>query len=129
MSKVIGHRLWAMGLAVLVVFLHTGCYGKEAIDAYTWDFGRVREGHIVKHAFRLKNESDKTLTIKDAHTSCGCTVSKVKKKELKPGESAEIEVSFNSKGYKGEVKQFIYVNTDALDNPIIRFIIRAEVIK
>ena len=145
MRKAMGYGPWVTGLAVFVFFLHTGCFGKETIDPYTWDFGQVREGQIVKHAFRLQNESDKTITIKDTHTSCGCTTSEIKKRVLRPGESAEIGVSFNSKGYSGEVKQFIYVNTDdidtstslgingersrTIDNPVIRFIIKAEVIK
>ena len=129
MRKAMGYGPWAMGLAVFVFFLHTVSYGEETIDPYTWDFGLVREGQIVKHAFSLQNEPDKTLTIKDVHTSCGCTASEIKKKALSPGESTEIGVSFNSKGYSGEVKQFIYVNTDDIDNPVIRFIIKAEVVK
>ena len=127
MRRVTGYGSRVTGLAVLVFFLYTGCFGKETVDPYTWDFGRVSEGEIVKHAFSLKNESDKTLTIKDLHTSCGCTASEIKKRVLGPGESAEIGVSFNSKGYKGEVKQFIYVNTDDIDNPVIRFIIKGVI--
>ncbi|MEK6728313.1 MAG: DUF1573 domain-containing protein [Candidatus Omnitrophota bacterium] len=118
-----------LGLLACALFISAAYCAEEKIDANTWGFGRVREGQIVKHAFRLQNESDKTLTIKDAHTSCGCTASEIKKKVLGPGESTKIEVSFNSKGYVGEVKQFIYVNTDAIDNQVIRFIIKAEVVK
>lgn len=126
--KLCSGRLPLIGLGVFIFFLHTGCFGNETADPYTWDFGRVSEGQIAKHTFSLKNESGKILTIKNVHTSCGCTASEIKKKALKPGESAEILVSFNSKGYSGEVKQFIYVNTGDIDNPVIRFIIKAEVV-
>lgn len=118
-----------LGVLASVLCISAVYSAEEKIDARAWDFGRVREGQIVKHAFSLKNESDKTLTIKDLHTSCGCTASEIKKKALGPGESTEILVSFDSKGYSGEVKQFIYVNTDDIDNPVIRFIIKAEVVK
>ncbi len=96
---------------------------------YAFDFGRIKEGEVLKHDFVLKNDSGKTLNIKNVNTSCGCTVSKVGKKALRPGEDALIEVEFDSKGYSGTVQQFVYVNTDSLDNPVIRYIIKAEVVK
>jgi hypothetical protein len=99
------------------------------IDPYSWDFGQVKEGEALKHAFALKNESRETLTIKDVSSSCGCTVPKMEKKILLPGQSATLEVRFNTKGYSGNTQQYVYVHTDSLDKPIIRFIIKAEVIR
>lgn len=96
---------------------------------YLWDFGRVKEGAVLKHEFILKNESGKTLTIQNVDTSCGCTASEAEKKVLSPGEETEIKVQFDTKGYSGLTQQFIYVHTDSLDNPIIRFIIKADVVK
>jgi len=148
-------------LVLFLSFLQVGCYSqnqknltfkekkesreKETSDSYTWDFGRVKEGEVLRHNFRLKNDSGKTMNIKDVTTSCGCTASEVKKKKLLPGESTLIEVKFNSKGYSGLVQQYVYVHTDNLDTstplsingernqtidkPIIRFIIKADVIK
>ncbi|MGD0336303.1 MAG: DUF1573 domain-containing protein [Candidatus Omnitrophota bacterium] len=101
----------------------------EKSDKYTWDFGYVKQSQISKHDFILKNDSNKLLVIKSVNTSCGCTASKAKKETLSPGETTDIEVSFNSKGYSGEVKQYIYVHTDNLDNETIRFIIKANVVK
>jgi hypothetical protein len=97
------------------------------LDPNIWDFGRLKEGDIVRHEFILKNDSSRKLLIHDVSTSCGCTVSKINDKELLPGASTSIEVEFNSKGYSGEIKQHIYVHTDSLDKPIIRFIIKAQV--
>lgn len=99
-------------------------------NARVWDFGKVKAGVILEHAFLLKNESaEKTLNINDLTTSCGCTVSEAAKKTLLPGETADIEVKFNTKGYVGQTKQFILVTTDNLDNSIIQFIIKADVEK
>jgi len=98
-------------------------------DHFFWDFGQVEQGKILQHTFILKNESGKVLNIKGTNTSCGCTVSKLSKKILSPGESTTIDVRFNSKGYFGPVQQFIYVNTDSLDNPVLKYTIKAEVVK
>jgi len=98
-------------------------------DPYFWDFGQARQGQILMHTFELKNESDKQITILNASASCGCTVPSIKNKVLLPGESTDIEVKFNTKGYSGEVKQYVYVNTDDTDNPILKYTIKAEIIK
>ena len=103
--------------------------GQSLPDNYEWDFGRVKEGVVLGHNFVFKNQTQKTIAIKQTSTSCGCTLSKVDKKVLPPGDSLVIGVQFNSKGYSGEVKQYVYVETDNLDNPIIKFIIKASVVK
>ncbi len=115
-------------ICVLVLANFSGA-AAYAQDEFSWDFGVVKEGQVLQHDFIIKNESTRELNIKDVNTSCGCTVSKVKNKTLKPQESTLVEVKFNSKGYSGKVKQYVYVNTDSLDNPLLRYIITAEVVK
>ncbi|MDD2927776.1 MAG: DUF1573 domain-containing protein [Candidatus Omnitrophica bacterium] len=117
-----------LGLLIVVFFLHAG-YCADQPDPYAWDFGKVKPGEVVAHSFILKNGSPKALRITGVNTSCGCTVSEVKKKILLPGESTPVEIKFNSKGYSGAVQQFTYVNTDDVDKPVIRFIIKADVVK
>lgn len=128
-------RVFLCLVFLILFFPLTGCYSQpetivkqeEKEDPYTWDFGTVKQQELLKHDFILKNESSKTLNIQEIHTSCGCTASAAKKKQLLPGEETEIEVKFDTRKYLGQVKQFIYVNTDSLDNPVIRYIIKANV--
>jgi len=115
-----------------LLFPLTGCYPQgqtttDFSDPYSWDFGAVKRDEVLKHDFVLKNESGRILTIKGTNTSCGCTISKIEKSTLLPGETTIIKVQFNTKGYKGEVQQFVYVNTDDTENPVLRFIIKANV--
>ena len=100
----------------------------KADDPNTWDFGKVGHGKDARHVFALKNTTQKELKIKDVNTSCGCTVPQLKKRELRPGESTPLEVKFKSKGYSGAVTQYIYVNTDSVELPVIRFTIKADVV-
>ncbi|MEW6101709.1 MAG: DUF1573 domain-containing protein [Candidatus Omnitrophota bacterium] len=113
----------------LFLFMQAVCAKEKAADPYLWDFGKIKEGEVVKHVFLLKNESEKAFNIKGLHASCGCTTGKLEKESLLPQEEAPIEVEFNSKGYSGEITQFIYVNTDREDEPAIKFTVKAEVIK
>ena len=98
-------------------------------DVYLKDFGSIKAGEVARHSFVLRNDSQEVLNIKDITASCGCVVSEVKNRILKPGESSLVGVRFNSKGYSGAVQQFVYVNTDNPNNSLIRFIIKANVTK
>jgi hypothetical protein len=133
---------------LLLTFAQVGCYSEETAvynneagkgkevnkaveesDIYSYDFGQVKEGEILKHNFVFKNKSQNPLTIKKLDTSCGCTGSRAEKMILLPQEETLIEVQLNTKGYKGKTQQYIYVETDNLDNPLTKYIIEAEVVK
>jgi hypothetical protein len=102
---------------------------QEGPDSFTKDFGAVRAGSIVSHSFTVRNGSNEVLNIKGVDVSCGCTASKALKNTLLPGEETQVNVNFNSKGYLGVVQQFVYVNTDSKIEPVIRFTIKADVVK
>ncbi len=123
MRKIIG------GLLFGFILFQLAYAQDEVTDPNEWDFGQVKQGVVLKHDFLFRNKTPNILKIIGINTSCGCTASQSKKKELNPGESTMINVSFNSKGYSGEVKQFVYVNTDNVDIPVTKFTIKTEVIK
>ncbi len=105
-------------------------YAQDKVtDPNEWDFGKVKQGEVLKHDFMFRNMTTDTINITGINTSCGCTASQTDKKSLKPGEGTMINVSFNSKGYPGEVSQFIYVNTDNASLAVVKFTIKAEVIR
>lgn len=116
-------------LTVFIIFLQLPWVKAQPTQDTTWDFGRIEQGEVAKHVFVYKNDSRVDLNIKDTNASCGCTVSKVDKQKLRPGEEANLEVAFNSRGYSGEVRQFVYMNTDSRDNPVVKFTIKADVKK
>jgi hypothetical protein len=100
-----------------------------AADTRIWNFGQVKEGVVLEHSFILRNSWDKPLAISGMHTSCGCTVSEAPKKNLLPGEHTPINVKFHTQGYSGMVEQYVYVHTDDAMEPIIKFSIKAELVK
>jgi hypothetical protein len=122
-------RKWII-LFLLSFFIFQFAYAENVkADANEWDFGKVKQGAILKHDFVLKNQTKDILEINNIHTSCGCTASKSDKKSLSPQESTAIKVTFNSQGYLGQVQQFVYVNTNNADLAIIKFTIKAFVVK
>ena len=84
-------------------------------DKTEYDFGTVTDGDVIETTFKLTNTGKSALVITDAKTTCGCTVpSWPKDKAIKPGETTEIKVKFNTAG-KGGGKQIkevtLFTNT------------------
>ena len=66
-------------------------------DKVSHDFGTIQEGETVQTTFNFTNTGKVDLLIVDARGSCGCTVPKYPKNTpIKPGETGEILVSFDS---------------------------------
>lgn len=83
-----------------------GTFDKDALPVISFekdfhDFGRLISGEQVTYAFKFKNTGKSLLLISDVSTSCGCTISSFPKQPVKPGESATIDVSFDSAGRHG----------------------------
>ncbi|MDD5440160.1 MAG: DUF1573 domain-containing protein [Candidatus Omnitrophica bacterium] len=102
---------------------------KRQNDKSYWDFGRVKEGAVIKHKFFIENDTKDPFRIKQINTSCSCTVSTVEKDTVLPGKKVPIYVEFNTKGYPGDRTRYTYVHTDSEKTGIIVFEIRAEVVK
>jgi hypothetical protein len=98
-------------------------------DAYSWDFGKVKEGIVLRHTFTLKNESPSELIIQKLASSCGCTASFASNYKIPPAGVSRIKVVFRTKGYSGKVKQFVYVHTNNPEVPLIKLTVEAQVLK
>jgi hypothetical protein len=75
----------------------------------SYDFGTVREGDTVTHAFSFTNAGKVPLVIHSATASCGCTVPQKPDQPLAPGDTGMISVAFYSAGRLGEQQKAIAV--------------------
>lgn len=92
----------------------------------TFDYGKVKDGDVVKHAYKFTNSGKEPLIISDAKGSCGCTVPTWPKDPIAPGGTGEIMVEFSSKGKLGP--QSKKVTLTANTNPAQSFLtIKGEV--
>jgi hypothetical protein len=111
----------------LLTFCEVVTRDQVASQNAAWDFGQVKEGKILHHNFGFKNRTKGILHITTVSTSCGCTVSHVTKKILKPGQKTVIKATFNTKGYYGPIEQYIYVHTDNPDISFLTYTLTAKV--
>jgi len=91
-----------------------------------FDFGTIKEGDKVEHVFTFTNTGKADLVIVDAKGSCGCTVPVFKKEPIKPGETSEMKVTFDSTGKPGAQQKSVNITANtASGNELLT--IRAQV--
>jgi hypothetical protein len=130
MKKVLGASIFIVLLFVLVL----QAYSKEEKPPEAvflrkiYDFGEIKEGAKVSTIFLFKNKGESDLIINDVRVSCGCTAVLLSSKTIKPGKTAELKVTFDSRGFKGEIKKSIYVHSNDPQHPIIQLRIESRVL-
>ena len=77
-----------------------------------YDFGEVVKGEVLTYSFKFKNAGKSNLIIYSSEATCGCTTSVPPKAPIRPGESGEIQVTFNSKSQEGKVTKRILVGAN-----------------
>ncbi len=93
----------------------------------TWDFGQAKQGKVLTHVFKFDNTGNATLIIKNVRTSCGCAAALISRREVKPGQSGEIKVTFNTKGYEGNQTKYIYVDSNDSRTPKTQLAVKAAI--
>lgn len=81
-------------------------------ETVEYDFGRVIKGEKLSYSFKFKNTGKSNLIISSARSSCGCTTSTPPQAPIRPGESGEIGVTFDSKNQQGEVQKMVVVSAN-----------------
>lgn len=92
------------------------------------DFGTFSANDpVVKCVFKFTNVGDAPLIINQAIASCGCTVPTYTKEPVKPGESGQIEVTYNGKGkFPGRFTKNITVRTNGKETATVRLTISGD---
>jgi hypothetical protein len=100
---------------------------KLIFKEYEHDFGKVTEGEKVGYIFTFENKGTEDLIITSATTSCGCTVPKFDKKPVRPGDTGNLEVVFDTSGRNGIQTKTVTVKSNA-SIPVVLLKITAEVV-
>ncbi|WP_316753697.1 DUF1573 domain-containing protein [Pedobacter gandavensis] len=69
---------------------------KLEIDNPVYNFGTLKTGEEIRHVFLLTNKSKTPLIIKNANTTCGCTVALIPKKPIFFNQQDSIVAVFSS---------------------------------
>jgi hypothetical protein len=98
-----------------------------SVSEEEWDFGKIKEDERPVHIFTIKNIGREELIISRARASCGCTATMLSSDNIKPGQKAELQVTFNPTGFNGIVKKDITIESNDPQLPKAKVTIIAEV--
>ena len=93
----------------------------------SYDFGRSKKDEILYTTFTLKNKFNYPIILYQVTTSCKCVQTELSKTKLNPNESTEMNVIFNTEGFKGLQKKVITLETNAPSH-YVQFFIQTEII-
>ncbi len=106
-----------------IVLVFGGCIAetsagppKTEFDAIDFDFGRIPPDAVVTHIYKLTNSGGDSIVIEKVRPYCGCTKAPLTKTVIYPGETAPIELRFNSRGYRGRAKKSAAVTVKIGEN-------------
>lgn len=105
---------------------------KIEITPQFFDFGEIKYGQVAEYTFKVKNSGKEVLEIKRVATSCGCTTAKVSLDKINPGQTADLQVSYDTGAMsgshgKGKQERIIYVKSSDPANPQVQAMIYATV--
>ncbi|HPF93241.1 MAG TPA: DUF1573 domain-containing protein [Tenuifilaceae bacterium] len=84
----------------------------EFIDDFV-DLGTIAHGEVISYTFFFSNKGNAPLIVNDLVADCGCTKVILSKEILNPGETATIELVFDSRGWHGSQFKSVSVKSNA----------------
>lgn len=95
---------------------------KLTINKSKFNFGFVPQNSKVAHVYWLHSTGDDTLKIIDVIPGCGCTKAPLEKDRLAPGDSARLEVIFDTRNYVGQISKSPLIETnEGLETHSVQF--------
>jgi len=102
----------------------------EIVGGDTYDWGKVGpKDDPLKAKITLKNVGTEVLKIERVQPGCGCTTAPLDKTELKPGESATMDVTLRIGGTTGPVTRSVAIYSNDPSAPTKMLWLKAEVVR
>lgn len=122
-----------MRLSMLSLIVPAVCLAQQppriVVDQAHFNFGKLfGEGKAV-HRFRVTNQGSSPLNISRLNPSCGCTSTVIGQWTLNPGQSTEVEATFNPTGFRGPIHKSIQVVSNDPATPTLTLTFEAEVLR
>jgi hypothetical protein len=83
------------------------------VPEVTFRFGYAPQNAKIAHVYWLKNAGTDTMHLADVRPGCGCTKAPLRKKNVAPGDSADVEVIFSTGRYNSNVQKSATIISDA----------------
>jgi len=106
---------------------NSGLQPRILVSEEEWDFGKVIQGEKPTHIFIVKNGGEGDLIIEGVKESCACIEASISTNRIKPGESAELKVSYDTTDYVGKDEKHIHIYSNDPQEPDKRINLYVEI--
>lgn len=117
---------------MLAVVVLGPAYAQPALyveGANPFDLDTLLAGTVAEKVIAIKNTGSDLLIIEKVEPSCGCTGSMMNSSEIKPGDSEDLQITFNSKNFAGKVHKSVTITSNDPAKPKSRIDFTAFVIQ
>ncbi|MCE7934534.1 MAG: DUF1573 domain-containing protein [Chlorobi bacterium CHB2] len=132
-------RLPSLLLAAAIAFpLLGGCQEKplkaagppkiEIVGGELVDWGKTAPG-TLKRTVQIVNNGGDTLKISKVQPSCGCTTAPLSKENLRPGDTATLDISLNTPTHAGETSKTITIMSNDSLRPSVMLRLKAFIMR
>lgn len=79
------------------------------------ELGEVKVGETIKSSMKFKNVGTEPLVLKSVVGSCGCTVPEYPTTPIKPGDTAEIKISYSVGSSAGSFSKTVTIHSNDVE--------------
>jgi hypothetical protein len=104
-----------LGVAALCPAQETGKAAtgpRIRVEPAAFDFGRATQNKTLNKEFSIRNFGTEDLVIESVSTTCGCTAALLDDKVIKPGGTAPLRVSLETRAAKGHIVRSVMVRSN-----------------
>ncbi len=100
----------------------------EIVGGDTYDWGKVtpKDGPL-KAKINIKNVGNELLKVTEVKPGCGCTTAPLDKNDIKPGETATLDVTLNIGSASHQLTKTIRISSNDLNDPNKMLMLKCDV--
>jgi hypothetical protein len=83
-----------------------------SVEPAGFDFGKAVQNKTLSKEFSIKNYGSEDLVIESVSTTCGCTAALLDSKVVKPGGTAPLRVTLETRSYSGKVERKVLIRSN-----------------
>ena len=100
---------------------------KIAFDRETHDFGVVRQEAEFHTEFALRNDGKVALHVNDVRADCGCSTATLATREIAPGATVPLVITFRTFTMAGPLTKRIRVSSDDPERPVVELHLKVDI--
>lgn len=103
--------------------------GVLALKEHTINVGEISGDSIVKATFTLYNSGTEDVVVTQIFSDCSCAVASSPKEAIAPGDSVQVKVSYDPKGYKWKEFRRVFRIRSNATNPYLSAVLKGKIAK